>query len=77
MLQPSQVNRSLKDIFPSLSEEELEEAEFNLRRYLALVIEIVESQEQHPVDNSFDEPACKTVASKLFSSEENPSSPHP
>lgn len=65
---------SLKALFPTLSEEELREAEFNLRRYLSLVMEIVERQERELVDNSFDEPPRKTVASKLFSSEENQTS---
>ncbi|MCG3198810.1 MAG: hypothetical protein HUU16_14735 [Candidatus Omnitrophica bacterium] len=67
----------LRELFPGLSEEELQEAEFNLRRYLSLVMEIVERQERELVDNSFDEPSRKTVASKLSTSVENPSSSHP
>lgn len=67
----------VRELFPTLSEEELQEAEFNLRRYLCLVIEIVDQQEALPVDKRFDKVPRKTVASKLFASEENPYSPHP
>lgn len=71
------ISALMRELFPTLSEEKLQEAEFNLRRYLCLVIEIVEQQETLPVDKSFDKVPRKTVASKLFASEENPYSPHP
>jgi len=71
------ISASLRELFPTLNEEELQEAEFNLRRYLSLVIEIVEQQEALAVDKSFDKTPCKTVASKLFASEENSSPPQP
>lgn len=54
-----EITQSLRDLFTGLNEEDLAEAEFNLRRYLSLVIEIVERRNRESVDNSFDEQGCK------------------
>lgn len=41
---------SLRDLYPTLTEKELKEAEVNLRRYLEIALDIFEEQNSPDVD---------------------------
>jgi hypothetical protein len=50
---------SLRDLYPTLTKQELKEAETNLRRYAEIVLEVC--QEQRSAAGSFDTSASSTT----------------
>jgi hypothetical protein len=50
--------KTIRELYPTLSEQELKEAEANLRRYFAIALDICEKQKKGPVDTS---PASNTM----------------
>jgi hypothetical protein len=50
---------AIRQLYPTLSEKELVEAETNLLRYFEIALDVYEDQTSHPVDTSSPLPTMK------------------
>jgi len=57
--------KTIRKLYPTLSEPELKEAEENLRRYFAIALDIYEEQSSHSVDTFPASPTMKERSKSL------------